>query len=351
VRLLHPYLGYEVLGGFGQLDSEMHAQLAGDTANAYVITILGGSVAQMFGQLGGPRLAELIGADPRFAGKRIVFHEFARGGFKQPQQAEFLAYLLTLGLDTDAVIDIDGFNEVAIGMQNASLGTHPVFPSVPHWAHLVAGGATDPKLLDLIAETRDVQRSIDSTAERALAWNLSWSAVLGDLALGRLALLRRERVALFTKYSRELRSPALRRVVSGPDCPADRADPLAACVRDWEQSSRTIGDMCRGRGLPYLHVLQPTLHDPEGKRPTKAELASGGISKEWLDGVQRGYPLLREAGARLAAGGEHFFDATRVFADVTATIYFDNCHFRERGNQMLAEAIAPAFLAALPEAK
>ncbi|MEO0653147.1 MAG: hypothetical protein AAFZ65_20895 [Planctomycetota bacterium] len=63
----------------------------------------------------------------------------------------------------------------------------------------------------------------------------------------------------------------------------------------------------------------------------------------WLRGVVEGYPRLREAGAALAAEGIAFFDASRVFAEVQETLYFDSCHFDARGNQILAQAIG-AFL-------
>jgi hypothetical protein len=72
------------------------------------------------------------------------------------------------------------------------------------------------------------------------------------------------------------------------------------------------------------------------------------IGPDWKRGVLEGYPLLRGAGAELAARGVPFLDASRTFADVRETLYFDACHFGPEGNRILAEAIAEAFLARLP---
>jgi hypothetical protein len=68
-----------------------------------------------------------------------------------------------------------------------------------------------------------------------------------------------------------------------------------------------------------------------------------------MTGVRLGYPKLRAAGAELAAQGVPFLDASHVFADVQDTLYYDACHFDKRGNGLLAELLAPALLAALPD--
>jgi hypothetical protein len=64
--------------------------------------------------------------------------------------------------------------------------------------------------------------------------------------------------------------------------------------------------------------------------------------------VHVGYPLLREGGRRLALEGEVYVDATDVFDGETESPYFDNCHFRERGNELLAARIARVFLESAP---
>ena len=49
---------------------------------------------------------------PRFANQEIVLLNTAVGGYKQPQPLMVVSYLLALGAHFDAVINIDGFNDV-----------------------------------------------------------------------------------------------------------------------------------------------------------------------------------------------------------------------------------------------
>ena len=122
IRVTHPFLGWENLGGLEQLHLEATRLRSHEFDGDVEILTLGGSVAEMFGQYGVPRLEERLRADPRFASKRIYWYRYARGGFKQPQQVNMLTWLLGQGFTPDIVVNLDGFNEVALGMDNAKRG-------------------------------------------------------------------------------------------------------------------------------------------------------------------------------------------------------------------------------------
>jgi hypothetical protein len=115
------------------------------------------------------------------------------------------------------------------------------------------------------------------------------------------------------------------------------------------RASEAMHAMCAARGIHYLHVLQPTLHDEGSKVPTEKELAVGLIDPHWKAGVVDGYPLLRKAAGRLQAQGIAFLDASRLFVDVKKTLYFDACHFGQEGNDLLADAIATMLLRTYPD--
>lgn len=101
----------------------------------------------------------------------------------------------------------------------------------------------------------------------------------------------------------------------------------------------------------HLAESDPVLvaNGPEDPRWRAAPVAA--CVDVWAPGVLRGYPLLRERGARLAAEGHPFVDATRVFADVEETLYYDSCHFVAAGHELLAEALAPHVIDALATAR
>ena len=123
---------------------------------------------------------------------------------------------------------------------------------------------------------------------------------------------------------------------------------LELTVRCWRETTQDLEAVCRRRGIAYLHVLQPTLHDLGSKPITDAERKDGKAIAEWRAAVRQGYPLLRAEGAALAERGFPFCDASMIFAEVEDTLYYDACHFNRAGNELLAQAIAAAFLRSLP---
>jgi hypothetical protein len=139
-------------------------------------------------------------------------------------------------------------------------------------------------------------------------------------------------------------TPRMERQVLGPEFDADPDKLMQLCVDAWFECSLSLDALCRARDIPYLHVLQPTLHDEGSKRMSAEEKALPLPAPEWIEGVRRGYPALRARGQELAARGVHFLDASRAFADVDATLYFDPCHFVTRGCDLLADRIADQLL-------
>jgi hypothetical protein len=132
--------------------------------------------------------------------------------------------------------------------------------------------------------------------------------------------------------------------MEGP--PFDRAEPAVfeACAKLWIESSLSLQALCSSRGIVYLHVLQPTLHDPGSKPLSAEELALAPGPPEWRPGVLTGYPMLRSRSKTLAQRGVWFLDESQAFAHTPETLYFDACHFHPPGNRILARDIAPFFL-------
>ncbi len=351
-RHLHPFFAWETGKRDTQIDEELNYRRLAKGQPVYNLLILGGSVAEIFSveELGIDPLREVLMADPRFQGKQLHVMPFARGGGKQPQQINRLIFLISMGLVPDGVIELDGFNEVALGNKNATVGVHPLFPSIVHWVYFARAGASDRKGLDMLLDLRAAQQQVDTACDRALSWHLDQSAVLGTLVLRRARALKSEVGAAqeaSTRYLTALSSD----VVSGPEFKGSALEAAGASVRCWLQSSLTLQDICRARSIHYIHVLQPTLHDAGSKTLTEKEIAGSTIDPAWKEGVQRGYPLLRLAGKWLRDHNVNFFDATQVFADVHEDIYYDGCHFGKAGNRILAQRIGRAFLDTLPAAK
>lgn len=345
--LLHPFFAFDRPGGAELLAREL-ARPA-DPSRELCILIVGGSVAATFAELGAPRLAELLRADPRLAGREPRFLDFARAAAKQPQQLTTVAYLASMGLAFDLVLAIDGFNEVAIGSYNHQRGTNPAYPWHDKWLALALGAGGDPLAHELEQRLRASRRELLQRSRAARESAFLGSALLGSLTLARLRALhagmaRDQEAWLARSQEREIPAHLL-----GPPFEGGGRDALEFLVRHWRESSFSIHALCAARGVRYLHVLQPALHD-QGSKPLRPEELEGAAAHpSWIEGVRAGYPLLREAGEELRARGLCFLDASGVFREVEERIYRDACHFGERGNELLAEAIAPALLELLLE--
>jgi len=344
-RVIHPFTGYDFAGGLDLMNVEVRALRTKRHAGKLEILIVGGSVAQMFCQYGTKPLTAVLQRDPRFADEEIRYLMFGRGGYKQPQQLHMFTYLLSMGFEPEVVLLIDGFNEVALANQNVEVyDAHPAYPSAAHWGHLVRTGGPDAQALGVLFNAHEVRTRMRSVCERALAWPaLLSSSVFGHWTLTELDELRQESVHAQKTYEQYVAKKA-EFVTNGPDWNRDAREPLAESVAVWAESARLMHDICEAREIVFLHVLQPTLWDPGAKPITPEEKEVGATSKVWLEGVRRGYPLLRMVGAKMTEEGLPFVDGSRFFEDVEETIYVDACHVEHEGNRILAERIGAALL-------
>jgi hypothetical protein len=340
----HPYLGWTDERSTRQIEEASRWYATAESEQTFDILLLGGSVAAQFGNSGHETLEHVLNADPRFAGRRVRVWNHGHAGYKAPQTSNLAAWLFELGQKPDAVILLDGFNEVAVARSNSSAGAHPLYPFLEYWGTLARGRGVDVAALDLMVEMRVAQKKEAQIASSALALGLHHSALLTRITLARLASRRKEFEAARTKYAAYLAAKSDDIAVRGV---AFDADPERACdlaVQGWFENSRALQAICAAHGVPCLHVLQPTLHDAGSKPLTSEEMHDAGASSAWLEGVRCGYPRMRAAGTRLAAAGLSFFDATGVFHDQTERIYIDVCHVNYRGSVLLGRAIGAELL-------
>ncbi|HKD99754.1 MAG TPA: hypothetical protein VKE69_01990 [Planctomycetota bacterium] len=346
-EVLHPYAAFEI-----EAEEQAPAQDAAWYASAdgratYDIVVLGGSVAAGFAIMGADELVQRLQEDPRLAKRPVRVHGQGRGAYKQPQQATSLAYLFAAGCEPDAVINLDGFNEVALAAFNAEYHANPVFPSLPQWGPLASPNRATPEQRALADTSREARASAAALGERVRKWKLHYSAVLGSLALARLRSHQDASVEATLDYMRSLEKHGAEPVTHGPRFDGDFAATIDVAVRAWREGSRSIQGMCAVRRIPYLHVLQPTLHDDGSKPLTPAEVEHGNAPKSWLAAVHAGYPRLRAEGKKLAEEGIRFLDASNAFAGHAEPLYTDACHFGVEGNRILARVIAQGLLDSL----
>ncbi len=350
-RALHPFFGSEAQRDPGRV-LEYFSTTPSD--EAFEVLFVGGSVAMLFCVHAGEELEAALAADPRLAGKKVKLLRGAHAAYKQPQQLNKVAYLFAHGYKPDVVVNLDGFNELAYGLQNGLTGTYPLYPAPAVWGGLLWGRSdADPVILEGRNQLRELTLEYRKVLDRAHEWNLMNFAISGLFVSKQLGSTQRERAALqdalighqsqgapeeFRTSSRELR---------GDLYAPDEAAIVDLSVQSWIQCSISLNAICKARGVQYLHALQPTLWDEGAKPVVRRELKFPGPA-EFRRAVALGYPKLREAIPKLEAAGVSMLDLSMNFSEVHEPLYFDYCHFREKGANLLVEDLAGGVLRLLP---
>jgi hypothetical protein len=206
---LHPFLGYvvdpdvELLAEdpFPGLTVTPHGFLAldGDSAPRRPgppplrVAVFGGSVAYVFTLHGRDGLARGLAAGGVVPPGGIEIVGRALGGWKQPQQLMALAWFLAHGERYDAVVVLDGFNELALSkLENADARLNPFYPRA--W-RLRVRGLPDADLEERIGELSWLRRRRAARAEGFAASPGRRSATAGVVwrALDRRAASSRRR--------------------------------------------------------------------------------------------------------------------------------------------------------------
>jgi hypothetical protein len=345
--MLHPYFGYVVdprspgINRFGFFHDEPIMTRAADR---FIIAFFGGSVADQVYSLGHDALVDALHASPRFAGRRIVVVSTALGGYKQPQQLLVLADLLAQGAQFDAVVELDGFNEVDGAADNVQDGVNPYYPL--NW-QLHARRALDSEstaLMGQIEQTRAARAGLrEAFARPRLADSALWLWMWDVLDRRQAAALRAQMAALAAAQARAERSPQ----TSGPPVSfADEDAMYADFVEVWARAAFAMRNLCRGQGIEFLHFLQPNQYF-EGSKPLSEAERRDAWSADVADAgrVAHGYPLLVARGRELAGQGVDFHDLSMLFRDEPDTLYVDTCcHYNQRGVDLVARAIAAAII-------
>jgi len=361
-NVAHPYLGWVhspqgnpvefngrrfPVNQFGFADDKSPLQKRG--RDRVVIGVFGGSVAWQFSVLGERVLTDELRESPKFQGKKIVVVRLAISGHKQPQQLQTLAYLLSLGAEFDYVVNIDGFNEVALTeTENTS---RLMFYAYPAYWQVRSVDLVDPRLSSTAFAVLEVRAARQKWARRMQRFPLRHSRLLNLV----WALCDRGYRKTLTELGGELMAARVERgdayVKTGPQLnPASLDEYRQATAALWRRSSEQMRGLCEANGIVYLHFLQPNQHVKGSKRIGDEErraMLHDVMSDDYATAVENGYPLLIAEGRELRRTGVRFLDLTMLFAGMREPIYADRCcHYNQRGNDLLARAVAEAMKAA-----
>jgi hypothetical protein len=313
----------------------------------YVIGIFGGSVGVWFCQIGVSHLIEGLRRNAFFTDRELVPLCFSHEGYKQPQQLLVLSYFLSIGQQFDLVVNIDGFNEVALSSLNDHRGLDISMPSVMHLdplANLINQSTLTPEKLQSLAAIGQYQERVNTLIARmerthSAAINfLQQQLYASALNSYRLELVRFESLpSSQASDSLLLATPSLTQ--RGETALFDDI------ARAWAESSVLMNTLLTARGTPYFHVLQPNQYfTTRAFTPDEARVARSETSP-FKNGAEKGYPVLIRAIAAGALKPVNFLSAVGAFDSERSAVYMDDCcHYTLRGNHLLASVIARQIL-------
>ena len=319
------------------------------SGNEFIVGIFGGSVGVWFCQVGVERLFEDLRQNEFFKTRTLIPLCMSHEGYKQPQQLLVLSYFLSIGQPFDLVINIDGFNEVALSPLNNQQKLDISMPSVSHFLpliNLIDKGTLTPQRLQSLSTIARYKERLNSLAN-----------VLGRNRSAAIdAVLSRYRSWLRSRYDQEVRTfdslPATpsRDSLIGAIPPTEERTGIAVfedIARIWARASLLMRTMLAAQSIPYVHVLQPNQYYTSRSFTAAESAVAFNAASPFKPGVEQGYPvLLAEATAQGLTIRTGFFDATAIFDAEPAPVYTDNCcHYTRLGNLRLADFIARAVMA------
>jgi hypothetical protein len=346
---IHPYLGYvyeltekemnSKPGKFYGFENASVDEIQHRSPDTVIVGIFGGSVADKFAHSGIKSLEQALRAYRPFSRKKFIFISLALGGYKQPQQFFTLAYFLSLGSEFDLAINIDGFNDVILPVEN-NIPVN-VFPYYPRsWSmrlpspqsELIRGEVA--YLNQKRQEWRD--RYLSTPLSRSRTVTLLWA--LYDRNLAEKVINRQQIVARIVPQTFMSGSTF---VLNGPKFKYQDDAAMWTDLSDfWARGSRQMQLLAKANGIKYFHFLQPNQYLPGTKPMDETERARVLTSPNYAKWVPVGYAYLKQAGQQLKEQGINFHDLTNIFATVNYPLYVDDCcHVSDRGSEILGQEI------------
>lgn len=311
----------------------------------FIIGIFGGSVAHWFKLQGSQKLIEHLSQYQLFHNKKIKIISFAQGGFKQPQQLQILSYFLAIGQHFDFVINIDGFNEVALSNINYGNNVDISMPSSQHLLPIINVINKSDINVERLTALLNIAKSKQSLQYIRNFSDKNYSAGLNLLLSLMIIVKDREYQAAvisgeaLNKTSTTDYSATIYQINKLPH-DMTSTNEFELISRLWADCSILSKQLLASQHIPYLHVLQPNQYYCQ-RSFNEDELFAVDTASPYKIGVEKGYPLLLKQIDKLQKNNVHFMNLIDFFDQVPKRIYSDSCcHYNQLGNELLAIRIA-----------
>ena len=320
----------------------------------YIVGIFGGSVAHWLAVQGADQIKQRLADLPALKQRTLVVLNFAQRGFKQPQQLHVLAYFMACGQKFDFIINLDGFNELALSTRNDSSNIDIAMPSAPHilpLLSLIEQPSLTPEFLNALLETKQTKQSIQKTDSMIRNTRSAALFVLLKAYHQKKKLAYWEAVNVFEKMTTESKKTNLV-IINKARNPQPGINLFSEMTDIWMNSSLLMHSLLNGKKIPYLHVIQPNQYFSKKVLSNEEKTFAVWEKSPYKDPIENGYSFLVDRIPIMRSKGVPIISGVNLFEDISETIYSDSCcHLNQLGNEILADFIADKMIAMIKEKK
>ncbi|MEG4273487.1 MULTISPECIES: hypothetical protein [unclassified Microcoleus] len=323
--------------------------------NQFIIGVFGGSVASNYAvfEVQNKILPQYLKQLPGLKDKEFVILSFATGGYKQPQQLLILNYFLALGQELDLVVNIDGFNEVALSNLNNKNQVDLAMPSIQHILPLtsLANNSLSTKAMKATIRIQENKARISQGLERLQNCSLAACDALTSVYVQNLVNNYKTDVIKFEKERTKQKKDDSGSVIYINTNKSVLQDSVAfqEMALNWAKSSIFMNKVLSASNVPYFHVLQPNQYY-ETKRVFGEAEKQIAFNKDtpYAKAVQIGYPALFKKIPNLEKNNINLVNAVNVFDKTKDAVYVDSCcHYNQAGEVVFSNYVGRSILESL----
>jgi hypothetical protein len=317
--------------------------------NQYIVGVFGGSVASNYSiyEIQNNILETQLKQIPALKNKEIIILSLATGGYKQPQQLLALNYMLSIGQKFDLVINIDGFNEVALSNVNNKYQLDFAMPSANHILALtqLADSSLSDKALQALLKIKQTKPKLEPAIEQLQKCSLASCYGVRSLQLQLLLQDYRKQIERFERHRTKSDGKGIEDSILyfyvQPQ-PLETPELFEQIINHWVETSKLMRDTLAAENIPYFHILQPNQYYQTQRVFSEAEQQIAWSEDSPYDkAVRQGYPLLIEQINQLQMEKINILNAVTVFDQTSEMVYIDDCcHYNPVGERIFSEAVA-----------
>jgi hypothetical protein len=321
--------------------------------NQFFIGVFGGSVASDYAifQVQNQILPKYLKQLPALKDKEFVILSFATGGYKQPQQLLILNYFLALGQELDMVVNIDGFNEVALSNLNNKNQVDLAMPSIQHILPLAnfANNSLSTKAMKATLRIQENKTRINQGLSSLQDCSFAACDALTSVYVQNLVNNYKTDVIKFEEErTKQQKNDSVIYINTNKSILQDSLA-FEEMAWNWAKSSIFMHKVLSASNVPYFHVLQPNQYHQTKRVFGEAEKQIA-FNKEtpYAKAVQNGYPALFKKFPNLGKNNINILNAVNVFDKTKDAVYVDSCcHYNKAGEVIFSDYVGRSIREAL----